>query len=424
MAKCSYPNFFTAYNSLIFCPSYIQNPFNYTEFLKVGIKKMKKTITLIVSLTAALLLSGCWDVTEPQRMYYIDGIGVDYKDGQYEIYMQIINFANVAKSEGPTPQAAPSEIGYAKGKTMEEAFFKLYRSIDQKVFWGHMTFILFSEDALKNGNSIPVVDSFLRHRATRYQILAFVTKDPIKEVLLITPILNKSLTASKLSNPLHTKELNTYVEPVDLRKLIIFLNEPSHEVNLPLVTINKNWETMDKPTSETAITGFGIVSKNGFKGYLNDGDARGIQWMYHKKTRGDVTFKLDNKEKEYLTVDLEKLSTTIKPIIKNNEVTFEAEIKLNAIINGFKGKVSTDEIREGIIKEVTKDIKASYEAGIQLDVDVFRLSEQLYRKNIKVWKKIQKDGKIPLTADSLSKIKVTVNKVNPGRKTFAETIKE
>lgn len=385
---------------------------------------MKKKFMLIVSLTAVLLLSGCWDVTEPQRMYYIDGIGIDYKDGQYEIYMQIINFANVAKSEGPTPQAAPSEIGYAKGKTMEEAFFKLYRSIDQKVFWGHMTFILFSEDALKNKNSIPVVDSFLRHRATRYQILTFVTKDPIKDVLLVTPLLNKSLTASKLSNPLHTKELQTYVEPVDLRKLIIFLDEPSHEVNVPLVTINKNWETTDKPTTETALTGFGVVSKDGFKGFLNDGDARGIQWMYHKKTRGDVTIKLDNKEKEYLTVDLEKLSTKIKPIVKNNEVTFEAEIKLNAIINGFKGKVNTDEIREGIIKAVKKDIKSSYEEGLKLDVDVFRLSEQLYRKNVKAWKKVQKDGKIPLTADSLSKISITVNKVNPGRKTFAETINE
>ncbi|GAB0168224.1 Ger(x)C family spore germination protein [Lysinibacillus sp. CTST325] len=385
---------------------------------------MKKKMTLIVSLAAVLLLSGCWDVTEPQRMYYIDGIGIDYKDGQYEIYMQIINFANVAKSEGPTPQAAPSEIGYAKGKTMEEAFFQLYRSIDQKVFWGHMTFILFSEDALKNKNSIPVIDSFLRHRATRYQILSFVTKDPIKDVLLVTPILNKSLTASKLSNPLHTKELQTYIEPVDLRKLIIFLNEPSHEVNVPLVTINKNWETTEKPTSETALTGFGVVSKDGFKGYLNDGDARGIQWMYYKKTRGDVTIKLDNKEKEYLTVDLEKLSTKIKPIVKNNEVTFEAEIKLNAIINGFEGKVTTDQIREGVIKEVKKDIKTSYKAGLQLDVDVFRLSEQLYRTNVKAWKKIQKDGKIPLTADTLSKVNVIVNKVNPGRKTFAETINE
>lgn len=342
---------------------------------------------LIVSLTAVLLLAGCWDVKEPQRMYYIDGIGIDYKDGQYEIYMQIINFANVAKTEGPTPQAAPSEIGFAKGKTMEEAFFKLYRSIDQKVFWGHMTFILFSEDAFKNENSIPVIDSFLRHRETRYQILTYVTKEPIKDILLITPILNKSLTASKLSNPMHTKELQTYVEPVDLRKLIISLNEPSHEVNVPLVTINKNWETTDKPTEETALSGFGVVSKDGFKGYINDGDARGIQWMFHQKTRGDVTIKLNNKEKEFLTVDLEKLSTKIKPIVKNNEVTFEAEIKLNAIINGFKGKVNTDQIREGIRKEVKKDIKKSFEAGIELDVDVFRLSEHLYRKNVKVWKK-------------------------------------
>ncbi|MFJ7915509.1 MULTISPECIES: Ger(x)C family spore germination protein [unclassified Lysinibacillus] len=385
---------------------------------------MKKIFMLIVSLTAVLLLAGCWDVKEPQRMYYIDGIGIDYKDGQYEIYMQIINFANVAKSEGPTPQAAPSEIGFAKGKTMEDAFFKLYRSIDQKVFWGHMTFILFSEDALKDENSIPVIDSFLRHRETRYQILTYVTKDPIKDILLITPILNKSLTASKLSNPMHTKELQTYVEPVDLRKLIISLNEPSHEVNVPLVTINKNWETTNKPTEETALSGFGVVSKDGFKGYINDGDARGIQWMYHEKTRGDVTIKLNNKEKEFLTVDLEKLSTKIKPIVKNNEVTFEAEIKLNAIINGFKGKVNTDQIREGIIKEVKKDIKKSYEAGIELDVDVFRLSEHLYRKKVKTWKKIQKDGKIPLTVDSLSKVNVIVNKVNPGRKTFAETINE
>ena len=385
---------------------------------------MKKKITLLVSLAAVLLLSGCWDVSEPQRMYYVDGIGVDFKDGQYEIFMQIVNFANVAKSEGPSPQAAPTEIGFAKGKTMEEAFFKLYRSIDQKVFWGHMTFILFSEDALKNENSIPVVDSFLRHRETRYQILAFTTKEPIKDVLLITPVLNKAPTASKLSNPLHTKELQTYVEPVDLRRLIIQLNEPSHEVNIPLVTINKNWETSDEPTTETALSGFAIVSKDGFKGFLNDGDARGIQWMFPKTTRGDVTFRLDNKEKEYLTVDLEKLSTEIKPIIKNNEVTFEVDIKLNAIINGFKGKINTDEIRKGIIRSVKADIKKSYAEGLNMDVDVFRLSEYVYRKDVKMWKKIQKDGKIPLTENTISKLNVTVNKVNPGRKNFTETIKE
>ncbi|MFJ8513167.1 Ger(x)C family spore germination protein [Lysinibacillus xylanilyticus] len=103
---------------------------------------MKKKIIFLSSLATSLLLSGCWDVTEAQRMYYVDGLGIDYKDGQYEIYLQLINFSNVAKSENPNPQAVQGEVGQSKGKTLEEALFKLYRSIDQKLFWGHMTFII------------------------------------------------------------------------------------------------------------------------------------------------------------------------------------------------------------------------------------------------------------------------------------------
>lgn len=72
--------------------------------------------------TITLLLSGCWDVTEPQRMYYVQGVGVDYKDNEYTVYLQIINFATVAKTETANPQAAPTEIGKATGKTIEEAY--------------------------------------------------------------------------------------------------------------------------------------------------------------------------------------------------------------------------------------------------------------------------------------------------------------
>ncbi|WP_374966025.1 hypothetical protein [Lysinibacillus sp. RS5] len=86
----------------------------------------KKTIsifTLILSTT--LLISGCRDVTEPQRMYYVQGVGVDYKDNQYEAYLQLINFAAVAKTEQANPQAPHNEIGKAKEKTIEEAIYKI-----------------------------------------------------------------------------------------------------------------------------------------------------------------------------------------------------------------------------------------------------------------------------------------------------------
>lgn len=383
---------------------------------------MKRKIILLSSLLTSLLLSGCWDATEPQKMYYVDGLGIDYIDGQYEIYLQLISFSDVTKSENYTPQAAPAEVGQSKGKTLEEALFKLFRSIDQKVFWGHMTYIIFSEEAMKDRNTVPIIDSVLRYRETRYQIWTYCTQDPIKDILLVTPILNKPLTTSKLSNPLNAEDKETFVKPVDFRNLVIGLNEPSYEIGIPYVTISKNWGTKDRQEQETAFIGIGVLSKNGFKGFIKNDDARGTQWMHDRTQRGETTFKLD--ENDYLTATLEKIKVNIKPIVKNDQVTFDVEITLNARINGVKTNVSEEELRKKLIKEVKKEIKTTYKEALAKDIDIYRLSEHLYRKNVKVWKKLEKDGKIPLTPSSISKLEININQLKSGRKTFTRTINE
>ncbi|MGE7929558.1 Ger(x)C family spore germination protein [Lysinibacillus xylanilyticus] len=385
---------------------------------------MKKKIILLSSLATSLLLSGCWDVTEAQRMYYVDGLGIDYKDDQYEVYLQLINFSNVAKSENPNPQAVQAEVGQSKGKTLEEALFNLYRSIDQKLFWGHMTFIIFSEEAMKDKNALAVIDSVLRFRETRYQIWTYCTQDPIKDILLITPLLNKSLTSSKLSTPLDTDDQETFVEPVNFRDLVIGLNEPNHEIGIPYITINKNWETEERQGQDTALTGVGVLSKDGFKDFIKNDDARGMQWMHNRTHRGEVTFKLDDNETDYLTATLEKIKVSIKPLVKNDQVTFEVYVKINATLNGFKKNISEDEIRKKIIEEVKKEIRTTYKEALAKDIDIYRLSEHLYRKNVKVWKKLEQDGKISLTPNSISKLKIDVNHLNSGRKTFTGTINE
>ncbi|MFJ6266036.1 Ger(x)C family spore germination protein [Lysinibacillus xylanilyticus] len=383
---------------------------------------MIKKIILLSSLATSLLLSGCWDVTEAQRMYYVDGLGIDYKDDQYEVYLQLINFSNVAKSENPNPQAVQAEVGQSKGKTLEEALFNLYRSIDQKLFWGHMTFIIFSEEAMKDKNALSVIDSVLRFRETRYQIWTYCTQDSIKDILLITPLLNKSLTSSKLITPLDTEDQETFVEPVNFRNLVIGLNEPNHEIGIPYITINKNWETEELQGQDTALTGVGVLSKDGFKDFIKNDDARGMQWMHNRTHRGEVTFKLDDNETDYLTATLEKIKVAIKPLVKNDQVTFDIYVKINATLNGFKKNISEDEIRKKIIEEVKKEIRTTYKEALAKDIDIYRLSEHLYRKNVKVWKKLEQDGKISLTPNSISKLEIDVNKLNSGRKTFTGTI--
>lgn len=362
-------------------------------------------------------------MTEPQRMYYVNAVGVDYEDNQYKVYLQIINFADVAKSDQPSGNVAPAEVGFAEGKTVEEAIYKLYRSSDQEIFWGHMRYLLFTERAMENERSIPVIDTFIRFRETRYHIWVYSTTDPIKDVMLITPILRNSLTSSKLSNPVNTTQQESFIEPQNLRNLIIGLNEPSHEVSIPYVSIMKDWETMDEEVEETTFSGVGILSKDGFKGFIKNSAAKGNQWMHNETSRGEVTFKLEGGERDYLTADLDKLDVKVKPVIKNNQVTFDITIHLRATLNGFKGKINSDEVRANIIKEVKKQILTTYEEGLKLDVDIYRFSEYLYRSNVKTWKKLEKDGKIPLTKDSIGDITIQVTKINPVVKRMKRPLK-
>jgi len=73
-------------------------------------------------------------------------------------------------------------------------------------------------------------------------------------------------------------------------------------------------------------------------------------------------------------------------------------------------------------KEVKKEIRDTFKEGLSIDADVYNLSEYLYRKDAKAWKKLQKNGKVELNENSIRNIKVDIL-VNSGRKNFKETLR-
>ena len=52
---------------------------------------------------------------------------------------------------------------------------------------------------------------------------------------------------------------------------------------------------------------------------------------------------------------------------------------------------------------------------VKRNIDVFHLSETLYRKNNKVWKRVEKNGRIPLEEDTIKSITIHVKLQNTGR---------
>ncbi|MBD7984998.1 Ger(x)C family spore germination protein [Sporosarcina sp. Sa2YVA2] len=383
---------------------------------------MKNKPLLILLLLALSMLSGCWDDNQPERMLYINGIAVDYKDGQFEVYAQIINFANIAKSDQPPGDQPQAEVGFAKGATMDEAFFELYHSVDQKIFWGHFSYLVVSEEVMNNVKLSPIIDSFIRYRETRYHIWVYTTKDPVQELLLVRPVLNKAITLSKLGDPENSFKQESFIEPVNIRKLIINMNEPSHEAFIPLIRVEENWKSIKESIKAPIISGVGVVTPDGFKGFIEEDEVRGMQWMSNEVERGEVTFQTEDGND--ITMNISNLKAKVDPIVETGIVRFDIEVKLDATISLIEGDVSVEEIEQGTEKEIEKQIKDTYEAALKKDIDIYRLSEQLYRKNLKAWKQYQKKGKVDLDEDSIRKLSITIVKLKSERKSIRETIEQ
>ena len=374
---------------------------------------LRKIVLLII---CCFLLSGCWDHNEPERLLYINGIGVHYlENGEVEAFVQIINLQGLAKQEsgGGAGAIKQAEVGRAVGKTMEEAVFNLYHTVDRRMFWGHLSYVILSEDAVKKGAVKDLADFIDRFRETKYRIYFFMTKDSIKDVMLVKPLDNITLAFSKLSDPRDNYKQSSFIEPMNLRELIIHTDEPSHEVHLPVLKVTNQWVD-DKNKKDLLMEETAIISNNTLVGIIPKEIYLGVQSINKNYVRDSLSLTLSpNHHVSVITYD-NKLK--ISPIIENDgNVRFNIKIKLKASLQMSKFKISKDEIEKEIKRTMKNHFYTAYNYTRKRNMDAFNLSEVLYRKDNKTWKKIEKNGRIPLEENTINSITIDAKLQNTGR---------
>lgn len=368
-------------------------------------------------LFVVLLLAGCWDSKEPERMLYIHGLGLDYEDEQYVAYAQLIDFSNIAKSEQPNnPDAIQAEVGRGKGRTPSEALHHLYQSSDQRINWGHFSYVVFSEALLKSGQMDMILNTFTRFSETRYNIWVYSTNEPLDEVMLATPLINRAISLSKLSDPFNSYEQQSFVEPINIRQLIINLSEPGYVSNIPYVTLIEDWSTKDGAEPVTQIAGVSIITSTQLKGLLEQEDARGLQWLSDKTKQSGLTIEDVGEEGQPVSFIFEHLHVDVKPAVAQEKAVFDIVVHGNATLRSFTENISLDKMKEAIEQQMTKEIRTTFEAARAFDADVYRLEEYLYRKHPKQL------GTFMLADETLRDIQVDIQKITVDRKTYKEVI--
>ncbi|MBO0993538.1 Ger(x)C family spore germination protein [Bacillus sp. SD088] len=381
-------------------------------------KIIKNTLLMILM---ALILSGCWDNQEAERMLYAHAMGIDFVDNQYKVYLQIINLSSVAKTDNPiTPEELQVEIGSGTGATMEQAIFDLYKSIDEELFWGHLTYLIFSEEALKEQRVNTVIESFIRYAETRYRIWVYSTKDDMKDLLLTVPINNTPITISKLDDPLNSYDQNSFIHPINIRELIIGFNEPNHEIVIPFVSISEDWDNREGETPKPSIIGGSLLSLTTYKETLINDEIAGLQWINNNFKKSEVSFLLDkNKKDSHASIFIHDVNVKVTPILKANDITFNVNLSVIAVGNIIPSGAKLADLENGVKNTIKQEVMRTYRAGLEYNTDIYRLSEYVYRYHNKEWKKLEENGKIKLNENSLS-IEVNIRKFKSGRMSLTD----
>jgi spore germination protein KC len=289
---------------------------------------MKK---IVILLSLILLISGCYDYRELNDMSVVTGIGIDYKDNEYIVSLEITKSIKDGSSN-----EIETVIYTGSNKVLADAFLEAKNMSDKYVYMEHVNVLLVSEELCNKGIG-DVIDYIVRDTTINSNYYMVVTKD-------INKVLGIKQDNDSMSNVI-TNTINYYLDDTsfdDLDIMSSYMINKRIDIGVPYISLE-----------EDKVIFYQIA-------YFN-----------RDKIVGTIDSKLYTLLKlNSSNVNFSKNGNTIS--IYNNSVKYE--VKEDTIIVKIDG--------EGLVKEVSSKIdlenKDSYEylsriisKDIKLDVESF-----------------------------------------------------
>src|SRR5690625_4279199 len=204
-----------------------------------------------------------------------------------------------------------------------------------------------------------------------------------------------------------------------MRETIIQLTEPGYDAIMPAISLNtETWKSDGEtiPTIETV--GVALMKPDKYCGFITEQQINGLRWL-QKSDRNAVTVLKD--EKPVSEVVLVRPKNDIDVRKKSGEAVFDIHIRSRGMITEVIEPIGEDEIIKKLKKTIEDEIMHTYQASLELESDIFRLSEHLYRYDFSKWKELENDGSIPLNEDSIN-INVEVDLIDTSIEKMEPTV--
>ena len=267
---------------------------------------MKKTKLLFI-FTLLLLFTGCSSCTELNKLGIVSLLGIDYKDEEYHLYI------NVVEGEQDDGSLQKEYITYdATGESIDEALHFLYLKSNKKIYLSHMDVLVLSEDVI-NSKLQEIINYLLNHPEIRNNFELVELSSPMN-ILFEEKIDSKEISDLIQMNQEYMGTSFSVTFEHFLEDILIDKNS-----YLPLISFDKNLE----------INGISLL--------------KNLKILDTLSTEETVLFNLlqnNINQAIYKNTTIVKNETNIE--IKKNQITFHLKTEINKNSNKFKENLQKD----------------------------------------------------------------------------------
>ncbi|MCM3490272.1 Ger(x)C family spore germination protein [Alkalihalophilus marmarensis] len=344
---------------------------------------MRKILFILFLCT---ILSGCLESKEIQSIAYAISMGIDFKEEQFELTLQFLDFSNVAKSEQGKGGEVPLWLAVGRGRSIDDAVSEIYRTIQLPVNYEHLYNIVLGKAILEEKAS-ETLDMLTENFLIPYSAWVYSTNQPVQEILTSKVIFNYPFLYSRLTQPEDMQEQLSSVPSLFLQQFMLEYEEPTKTIVLPSINIEDNAIKEDLTgVSVPFFEGAHIIKDKQYKGYLSINDLKGFILTNNESKRSLFDVK---EEDVFLTVELNNPTFKIKQTSSAGGTSYTLAVTIPSVLRENSTELTMDEVKRKVEKAIEGEVSSSIIKGQEIGADVFQFEDFLFRRNHTEWLSIK-----------------------------------
>lgn len=359
--------------------------------------KVLRFLTLTaLSVFAAFLLSSCLKPVNLQDRAIVQGIGIDWQDGEFLVTMQVFSSDGSGGQTMIDPSQQNAKIISCKGKSIAEAVAETTLSQGRTFFLGHNRLLILGKGVFDKSLG-DTLSYFANSTDFREDVAVLATEQTAAEILG-TNINQGILPAMTIEKTVENAAAGGFCGEVRVIDVLRALAEPHRSILLPLIRAEK--DDSEKQLRTIQLDNMGAFNRDGYLGKLNREQVQG--YLLLQNQLDTLVTHPDKGGKNNLSVKLYQNKTKIVPVIKEDSISFT--VKMNAQGLPVEGDLTDKAAAEAAIAEMLESAcQAAFEkVGREYQSDVFGFGDLVWKDQPELWRVLREDWKEVATTIQLN----------------------